>query len=440
MEWIGVIGIFIALVFFVVSAMRGYNVMITAPITAVIIILANGMDMATSMLVDPSQSYMAGLASFVKNNMLIFLFSAILGKYIDASGAAKTIAHAIMKKIGKGNAFYVMIGVALVGAILTYGGVSMFVAMFALIPLARVLFKETNIPWHLFAAAWSLGATSFTMAMIPGTPSIANVVASNMTGVTMTSAPILGIVASVIVIVLGLWYMKWALNKALAKGEVYDCEDVAEVAPADEKLPGLGISVLPLVVLILVIIIGSSFKVDHIVYIGMVVAVVLAAVLFNKYIKSQRDVLGEGAKDSLGPVLFTSAAVGVGSVIAASAGFIIIQEAIFNMPGGPLVSSATLAGILGGLTGSGSGALGIIANNFIDPYLATGVDPAALYKVMAIAATTGGALPNSGAMFGMIAAMGLTHKTAYKHIFAICIVISFIALVVVIGLASLGIA
>ena len=440
MEVLGVIGILAALAFFIIMAMRGYNVLIIAPITAIIIILTNQMDFSASFLSDPATSYMAGLAGFVRNNMLIFLLAAILGKYLDVSGAARSIANALMSKIGKDNPFLVLAGIALVGAVLTYGGVALFMVMFAMIPLARPLFKAADIPWHLFMAAFALGCTGFTMTMLPGTPAAANVVAANYTGVTVTSAPVLGILATIIMIVGGLFYFKVAIKRAKDRGEVYDCTLPEAEIKEDEKLPNVGVALAPPIVLILIIIIGSQFKIPNIVYIGMTIAIVLSMILFHPFIKNHgghRDVLSNGAKDSLGPTLFTAAGVGIGSVIGASAGFAIMYEAIFNMPGGPLVSAAVLSFILGGCLGSGTGALGIIGANFVGDYLATGVSAAALYKVIAIAATTGGAMPNAGSMFGMFNAMGLNHKNAYRHVFWIDIVVSMIALVVVIILGSL---
>ncbi|MCQ5072076.1 hypothetical protein NE591_13960, partial [Adlercreutzia sp. DFI.6.23] len=83
--------------------------------------------------------------------------------------------------------YFVLLGISAVGALLTYAGISMFVAMFALIPLARPMFRECNIPWHLFCAAWTLGACSFTMAMIPGVPAVAWINAANGCGVSLTA-------------------------------------------------------------------------------------------------------------------------------------------------------------------------------------------------------------------------------------------------------------
>lgn len=439
MEIVGVLGIVVGLVFFVIAAMKGWNVLITSVVTAIIIALTNGMDIMSAM-VGKESSYVTGLAGFVQNNIFIFLGGAILGEFMDKSGAAKSIAHAIMSKVGSKGAYLVLLGIAAVGAILTYAGISMFVAMFALIPLARPMFKECNIPWHLFCAAWTLAACSFTMAMIPGVPAVAWINAANGCGVSLTAAPIMGIVGSIIAIVLSCIYIKFALKRAQAKGETYEETDAdAADESADEKLPNLLVAILPLIVLIAVIIIGSQLGVANVVYIAMIIAIVLSMILFNGFISSQRDVMGNGAKNALGPVLFTSAAVGVGTVAAASTGFTVIYEAIFNMPGGAYVSSAVMAAVLGGVMGSGSGAVGIIATNFLDPYLATGVDPAALAKIIATSATIGGALPNSGAMFGMLAAMGLNHRNSYKHIAAISIGCGLVALIVMIVMAYAGI-
>lgn len=438
MEIIGVLGIIVGLVFFVIAAMKGWNVLITSIVTAIIIAITNGMDIANSM-VGTETSYVTGLAGFVRNNVFIFLGGAIIGEFMDKSGGAKAIANAIMSKVGSKGAYFVLLGISAVGAILTYAGVALFVAMFALIPLARPMFKECNIPWHLFCAAWTLGTCSFTMAMIPGVPAVAWINAANGCGVTLTAAPIMGIVGSIIAIVLSCIYIKFALKRAQAKGETYEITGTEETVAKDEKIPSCAVALIPLVALILVIIIGSQFHVANIVYIGMIVSVILCMILFFPYLDSMRDTMGNGAKNALGPLVFTSAAVGVGTVAGASIGFQVIYEAIFNMPGGAYVSAAVMAAALGGIMGSGSGAVGIIATNFLDPYLATGVNPAALAKIIATSATIGGALPNSGAMFGMLSAMGLNHRNSYKHIFAISIVCGFVALVVMIIMAYAGI-
>lgn len=439
MEWIGVAGIVVALVFFIVAAMKGYTVMLTAPITAIIIILTNQMDFNQFFFADPQDSYLAGAGSFVMSTIPIFILSAVFGKYIDASGAARSIASALMSKVGTNSPYGVLLGIAAITALFSYGGIAIFVVMFAIMPLAKPIFKECNIAWHLFLASFALGAASFTMGMIPGSPDTSNVITANGCGVTTTAAPVLGIIGSIVTIVLGCVYIKIALKRSQAKGEGYDCI-LPDMSYSTDNLPSLARSLTPIVVLIATILIGSAFKVPNIVYIAMTIAIVLSAVLFNRYINhDHKGVLGSGAQDSLAPVLFTAAAAGIGSVVAASSGFGVIQEAVYNMPGGPYVSAAVLSCTLGGIIGGGTAACGIMVQNFIGDYLALGVSAAVLYKVVNVAALVGGALPNAGSLFGMLNAMGLNHKNAYRHFFWQSVVIDGIALVVIIVLGTLGV-
>ena len=313
MEWIGVIGIVAGLVFFVIAAMRGWNVLITSIVTAIIIALTNGMDIMNTM-VGTETSYATGLAGFIRGNLMIFMGGAIMGEFMDKSGAAKAIAQAIMAKVGTKSPYFVLLGISAVGALLTYAGISMFVAMFALIPLARPMFRECNIPWHLFCAAWTLGACSFTMAMIPGVPAVAWINAANGCGVSLTAAPIMGIVGSIIAIAVSCVYIKFALKRAEAKGEhfVADADDVA--VEEDKNIPGLGLALLPLIILIAVIIGLSATGMKNVVYIGMLAGIIASIVCFFKYVPSIRDALGKGAVAGVGPAVFTSAAVGVGGL------------------------------------------------------------------------------------------------------------------------------
>ncbi len=52
----------------------------------------------------------------------------------------------------------IMLSVVLASAVVTYGGVSVFVAFFVLVPMAREMFRAANIPARLMPAAIGLGA------------------------------------------------------------------------------------------------------------------------------------------------------------------------------------------------------------------------------------------------------------------------------------------
>jgi H+/gluconate symporter-like permease len=159
-------------------------------------------------------SYMTGFVNFAKNFYLVFLFAALFGKFMEDSGAARVIAEGILKIIGRDSKFKVLIAIVIICGFLTYGGISVFVVIFAVLPIARPLFKELDIPWHLFMAAFFFGSATFSMTMLPGTPAIQNVIPIKYFGTTVSAAPLIGIVATIAVIIFNSLYLKRSLQKS----------------------------------------------------------------------------------------------------------------------------------------------------------------------------------------------------------------------------------
>ncbi|WP_442857530.1 GntT/GntP/DsdX family permease, partial [Bacillus sp. mrc49] len=217
---------------------------------------------------------MTGLTGFVVNFFAIFILGSILAKYIDVSGAAQSIAEKVLEKTGTEKPFPVLVAIFFISALLTYGGISLFVVIFVLIPLAKPLFKQLNIAWNLVLIPVTLGFGSFTMTMLPGTPSIQNVVPTAYLGTSLTAAPLLGMIGSVVAIAFTLWYMNSMLKKSMAKGETFADFDVSgSEGDVKKELPTVFISILPILLLIVIILVGSTFKVGNILIIGLVVAI-----------------------------------------------------------------------------------------------------------------------------------------------------------------------
>ena len=114
-----------------------------------------------------------------------------------------------------------MLAVVLAGAIVTYGGVSLFVAFFVLAPMAQRLFKAADIPRRLMPAAIALGTMTFTMSALPGTPALQNAIPMPFFGTTPFAAPGLGIIAAAIMLCFGLWWLNRAEQVARSAGEGY---------------------------------------------------------------------------------------------------------------------------------------------------------------------------------------------------------------------------
>jgi H+/gluconate symporter-like permease len=415
MEWIGPIGILVALAIIVVLAMKGYNILIVAPLCALLVIITNRMDVFGALLTDPN-SYMSGLAGFVLSLFLVFLLGAILAKVLDDSGAAKSIAKAVLKITGTEKPFSILVAMFIISALLTFGGVSLFVAVFAIVPLARPVFKEMNIPWHLAAIPIGAGMCSFTMSMIPGSPQVQNIIPTAALGTTLTAAPLVGAVSAICVVVFFLWYMKYELNKALKAGENYVETGGAPSTPAEEKeMPSLGISLAPMIVLIAIIFIGSFMKIPNVILIGLSVAIIVGLVLCWNYMENALATVNTAATSSVGPMMLIAAAVGFGGVVAAAPGFKVFGDWLTSLPGNPLISLSAITMFFSCVTGSASGALGIVMKAFAPLYLSLGAHPEAIHRIAAIASGFG-ALPHSGIVLAIMAVMGLTHKDAYRHL------------------------
>lgn len=415
MEWMGPVGILAALAIIVYLAKSGYSILIIAPLCTLLVILTNRMDILEALLTGKG-SYMAGLGAFVINMFFVFVLGAVLAKLLDDSGAAKSISQGVLKLTGTESPFKVLLAMYIVSALLTYGGVSLFVAMFALIPLARPIFREMNIPWHLSLIPIGAGMCTFTMTMIPAAPSVQNIVPTTALGTTLTAAPLVGTVCAICTIIFGLWYMKRELNKSLAAGEVYvETGTPAAAGSEDRELPSLWVSLTPMIALILIIFVGSAMKIPSVVLIALGTAILFALILFKKYNPNQLASVNGGATSSVTPLMFTAAAVGFGGVVALAPGFGVFGKLFLSIPGDPLISLSVVTMFFSAVTGSSSGALGIIMGSFADTYLAMGIHPEAFHRVAAIASGVG-VLPHSGAILAMLALAGLTHKDAYRHL------------------------
>ena len=424
----GTFGIIVAIIFIVFLAMKGFSIVFIAPIASIIVILTNGMDFFPS-LVGTEASFMTGLTGFIVNFFAIFLLGSILAQYIEKSGAAQAIAQKVLSITGTDKPFPVLVAIFLISAILTFGGISLFVVLFVIVPLAKPLFKQLNIAWNLIVIPVFLGIGTFTMTMLPGTPSIQNVVPTNYLGTTVTAAPLMGVIATIIAIVTGIFYMRYALNKSLAKNEKFVAEEDAQELALKEDTPSFFLSILPILVLIVIIFAGSALNVPNIVLIGLAAGVIVSAIAFHRYMPSHKQAVSLGANGAITPIFFTSASVGFGVVITLAPGFQAISDFILNIPGDPLISLTIASAALGAITGSASGGLGITMEAFANPYLEMGVNPDAMHRVSAISSAVFTGLPHSGAILSTFALTKLTHEQAFKYSFITMTVPNLLALI-----------
>ncbi|HFI0144730.1 TPA: GntP family permease [Streptococcus suis] len=434
MEILAILGVLLAVVAIIYLTSKNLHVIVAAPVASLIILVTNQMNIIEAML-GKEQSYMAGLAGFLINNFVIFMLGSILARYMEASGATLTIANSILKVMGKDSPYKVLLAIALITSILTYGGVSIFVVIFTLLPLSRPLFKELNINWALFPLPVFMGASTYTMTTLPGTPSIQNVIPTKVLGTSLTAAPLISLAASLVLLLFGLFYMAYCLKKSLANGETYTEDDDDTVVDLAEKRPNLFFSILPLLSLI-----GTIFllnKTPNVLAIGLLVSIILSAILFYPYLPNQKELLNSGAIASIVPAFATSSTVAFGTVLTLSAGFAVIQEWIQQIPGSPLISLSVSTALLSGIIGSSSGAVGIASSNFLPAYLEMGINPEILHRVVVVASAILTVVPQSGVMITFHNLSKLSMKRGLKYSFVLVTVGHILALMVILALVGL---
>lgn len=425
-------GIILGLVLLMFLAYRGYSILWVAPVCALVVGLTGGLD-GLDMY---KETYMSGLAGYVKSWFPVFMMGAIFGHLMDYTGAAKSIAHWLTSKLGPKRA---IMGVVVGCAVLTYGGISLFVVVFAMYPLALELFREANITRKLIPGSIALGSFTFTMTAIPGTPQIQNMIPTDYYGTTATAAPIMGLVAATLMFVLGILWLQRREKKFTAAGDVFTEPKGKEAVEVDySNLPNPFLSFLPLITVIVTM---NFFGFDII--IALLAGVVLSMLIsFNKYQGFTKSI-SAGAVGSITAILNTAAAVGFGTVVKAVPGFGKLTSLLLNVPGTPLISEAIAVNLLAGATGSASGGMSIaleaLGEKYLQIALDTGIDPAAFHRVASLASGGLDTLPHNGAVLTLLAVTGMTHKDSYIDICMTSLVLPIVASIPAILLGSLGI-
>src|SRR5271168_2039219 len=227
----GLVGIVVGLSFLVRLAFRGWSVLLLAPVAALIAAAFGGQPL----LANWTQTFMGSATHFLAQFFPLFLLGALFGKLMEDSGSVTAVAEAMTKGLGERR---VMLAVVLAGALVTYGGVSLFVAFFVLAPMAQTLFRAAAVPRRLMPAAIILGTSTFTMSALPGTPSIQNAIPMPFFGTTPFAAPGLGIVAALIMLGFGLWWLnrEEASAKKRAEGFGEGVPMKSDHLARDEKL------------------------------------------------------------------------------------------------------------------------------------------------------------------------------------------------------------
>jgi H+/gluconate symporter-like permease len=441
--------VFAALSFLTVVAYRGFNVILFAPVAALLAVLLTGPELVLPFY---SGVFMERTAGFVKLYFPIFLLGAVFGKLMDVSGFARSIIQVLASNMRPAHA---MISIVLVCAILTYGGVSLFVVAFAVYPFAAELFRSAGIPKRLIPATIALGAFTFTMDALPGSPQIQNLIPTTFFKTDAWAAPWLGIAGACFLFTSGMGYLEWQRRRALRAGEGYGESHVNEPSAAEiSRLPHPAIAALPLLTVgvfnkfftaAIRGLYGTRFDfaasgfaalpaidITAVSSLWAVQGALLAAILLIVVTAWHRvrELFQVASASAVGGALLaclnTASEYGFGAVIALLPGFRAVNQFLSRTIEDPLLNIAVTTNVLAGITGSASGGLSIVLGSMAQSYLeraqAAGIPLEVVHRVAAMASGGMDTLPHNGAIITLLAVTGLTHRQSYPDIFVMTLI------------------
>lgn len=447
----GLIGLLVGLGLLIWLALRDVNIIFASVLCAIVVIVTNGLPFAESL----TESFTVGelgAFTFAGRFFLLFAAGAVFGKIMGDSHAATSIAMALVRSLGAHRALWITV---MACALLTYGGVVVFVVIFAMYPLGLRLLKEADIPKRLFCGALALGAGTFTLTALPGTPSIQNVIPTLALGTDLFAAPLLGLFGGALMFVFGMTYLERERIKAKAAGEGFEPgprDVIPDFAAIEKDVPHWAVALAPLILVIATILaprlaqmagLGGDLAIVEFAAaqpilwpsIALILASLVAVALFPAMRKAPLQVMGLGTQDAIMPLMATSAVIGFGGVVAQTQGFALFTDLVVNSGLPPHLSMFAAASTVSGITGSSSGGLQIFMATLAEPYLALGIDKEELHRLVAMASGGFDSLPHCGAVIAMLTITQLTHKQAYKEVGVVTVVVPVVATLITTALA-----
>ena len=438
---LSLIGIVLGLALLIFLAYKGHSIVWVAPLCAILVAVFGGIDLLKAYLED----YIGGTAAYVISWFPAFFLGAVYGKIMDYTGSARSLANKLVSIIGSR---FAILAVVLPCMLMTYGGISLFVVVFVVYPMGYAIFREADLPRTLLPGAIAVGAFGVTMTCLPGSPQIQNIIPTTYYGTTATAAPLMGIVAAVLIFVPSYLYMEWRA-KSVRKQGLHFTEDPKYSVPEKDQSQSpkwhwlSGLIPLLVVVLMLNVLPGilkkygiADWSSSQAIVVALLGGISVACLMNAKQFKTLLPAINDGANGSLSAIMNTACAVGFGSVVKLVPGFLLLKNAMLNMPGSILFSEAVAVNVLSGATGSASGGLSIaleaMGAQYLEKAAQIGMDPGLLHRIASIASGGLDSMPHNGAIITLLAVSNCTHKESYKDI---CVTVCIIPVVVSLLLA-----
>ncbi|MCD7887333.1 MAG: GntP family permease [Clostridiales bacterium] len=416
---ISVIGLLAAAVIFIVVVWKGLDVFTSTILVSFIIILTSWMNWWEALT-----SYASGYCSFISSQIFVLVIGAVFGELMAASGAAESIANVITEKLGVKN---VILSITVISTVFVYVGISGFVVLFVIAPIATVMMKRAGYAYRMIPGIIFIGATC--SAMLPYAINVTNTIPYSIimeqipdAETSLGSAPILGIIAFVVSTAVGYGYMTYAAKKtAIKEGTVVDDTKPVKIVPTRDDLPSVGISVIPFVVVVALVLglsNATSMDANAVVVLAMFVGSLLLVLLCSKQIgNTLKDIIAKGVNNGVGATVMAAAIIGFSTVLQTCVGFEAIKNWVLNFNMNPYITEFLGLNILAGIMGSGTASVQTFFQFFTTSLVEKGASPAALHRLAPACVTGMNTLPNAGGMVAQLNWMKISLKDGYWYVF-----------------------
>ncbi len=445
---ISLIGVLVAFVVFIWLVVKKEWSMLTGSVVAALIVMIfDRMNLWTGF----STMYNAGVSAGVGGYFLLFALGSLFGHMMSKSGCAVVIANYLIKIFGKKR---FVLALYIVSALMVYGGISILVVVFTTGPIGLAVCKEVNMPRRFLFAILIAGSGSFAMTSIPGTPSVTNLIPCNYLGTPATAAPVLGIIATIIIGVLNYLYLAY-MEKHYRKinmgfedtgegtaNKVLTAEDFGELG-----LPSIGIAIVPVLILICFILFLSK-------YVGGSTAAAVfgdACAIAFCYIVNMKRISGSlgsnvvaGAQGGIMAACNMGSVVGFGVVIKNSQAFQLITNFCDSMAqtrgtAGTLFALFVSVSIFVAFCAAASSGEEMFWATLGDRFVASGINPQVLHRMSSIAAGGFDTMPHNSVFPTFNVALGTKFGDTYLHALVTCTIVPVIAALICIPIAAAGV-
>lgn len=410
---ISFLGILAGVIVFVILAFRGTTLLVSALSASLIMIVTSGLPILGTI----TDIWLVGFGGFLKGYFLLFVLSSLFGRVMTDGGASKRIALGLSHIIELGKStrtqkYLAALIVPLLYCVMTFVGISGFVAVFTVLAVGREVLQKYDVPWRLYCYG---GTTSLATMIIAGSLQASNIISMNISGSGTTAAGMgLSLVAGG-AFLLTIAVLVWLdIRKAEKTGEGF-MDTGAEFASVEmdlglsnEELPPLVLSVVPP----LIVVLGCAiFQLN--VIMALALGILACYILFFKQIKRKgiNATLTSGLTSAFTPVINVAATAAIAGIIQAVPGFGVVEQALAALP--PLYSGIGLTALVAFALAGPEATLNSFGPQIFANFTAAGLTPAIAHRMMCISAFT--CIPPHSA--AVINATGLARISYKKGLF-----------------------